>query len=162
MVSYRGYGRSGGNPSENGIRKDAVAALQYACDRTDVLDVSRIYLFGRSIGGACAIALASTPLARRFVRGLIVENTFLSIDDMIDVVLPILSFAKIFNRNKWLSTHTIRDINTPIMFIRFDIAATVFLFLHPICSFHSRLTSSLLGFFLLSAARGMSSCHQTT
>lgn len=118
MVSYRGYGKSEGTPSEYGIRMDAIAALEYALDRSDILDVNRLYLFGRSIGAACAIALAATSTAHTAVRGLILENTFTSIDDMIDVLMPALKFAKPFNRNKWNSYKTIQDIHFPILFIR--------------------------------------------
>lgn len=118
MVSYRGYGRSDGSPTEKGIKLDALAALEYALDRNDTLDTNRVYLFGRSIGAACAIALAASPLARQSVRGLVVENTFTSVDDMIDHVMPALSFAKPFNRNKWNSRKHIQEIEVPILFIR--------------------------------------------
>lgn len=119
MVSYRGYGSSEGNPSEPGIKLDAKAALQYASNQSDVLDVSRLYLFGRSIGGACALSVAATPEGQRVLRGVVVENTFTSIDDMIDDVMPALRFAKPLNRNKWNSTEAIRQIGLPILFIRY-------------------------------------------
>lgn len=119
MVSYRGYGSSDGFPTETGMKLDAIAALEYVRDRSDILDVERIYLFGRSIGGACAIALASMPDARNAIRGVIVENTFTSTNDMIDTVLPILRFAKPFNRNKWNSLDAIKNVHAPIMIIRY-------------------------------------------
>lgn len=117
MVSYRGYGQSQGSPSEKGFRLDANAALQYIRDRDDLVDTSRIFIFGRSIGAACAIALAAAAPTGA-VRGLVLENTFTSIDDMIDAVMPFLKFAKPFNRNKWDSLRAIRDIEVPILFIR--------------------------------------------
>lgn len=118
MVSYRGYGSSEGSPSEAGIKLDAAAALAYARDRTDVLDVSRLYLFGRSIGGACAIAMAATPQAQAILRGVVIENTFTSIDDMIDQIMPFLGFAKALNRNKWDSLEGVKRIALPMLFIR--------------------------------------------
>lgn len=118
MVSYRGYGKSQGSPSEKGLRLDAVAALRYVCDRDDIIDQSRIYLFGRSIGAACAISLAANAVLSTAVRGLIVENSFTSIDDMIDVVMPFLKFAKRLNRNKWNSLSEIAKVKVPILFIR--------------------------------------------
>lgn len=128
MVSYRGYGSSEGSPSENGLKMDAKAALAYARDRTDVLDVSRLYLFGRSIGGACALAVAETPDAQRMLRGVVVENTFTSIDDMIDHIMPALRFVKPLNRNKWNSLDGIRKVTLPILFIRY------FQPLSPLCA----------------------------
>lgn len=118
MVSYRGYGASEGSPSEWGIRLDATAALEYLRDQSDVLDINRLYVFGRSIGAACAIALAASPHGQSSLRGLVVENTFTSIDDMIDSLMPALKFAKPFNRNKWNSFKYIQDIQLPILFIR--------------------------------------------
>lgn len=118
MLSYRGYGQSDGSPSEKGFRRDASAALEYISDRDDVIDKERIFLFGRSIGAACAIALASSEQGKGVIRGLVLENTFTSINDMIDVVIPVLKFAKPFNRNKWNSLENIRDIRVPILFLR--------------------------------------------
>lgn len=119
MVSYRGYGASQGSPSEEGIKRDATAALAYARDRNDVLDVSRLYLFGRSIGGACAIATAARSDQQNFLRGIVVENTFTSINEMIDEIMPALRFAKALNRNKWDSLTKIRSIRLPILLIRY-------------------------------------------
>lgn len=51
FIEYRGYGLSGGAPSENGLYIDARAAIDYLFTRHD-LDHSQIVLFGRSLGGA--------------------------------------------------------------------------------------------------------------
>lgn len=117
-VSYRGYGKSQGSPSEQGIRRDTLAALKHLRDRDDIIDVNQIFLFGRSIGGAAAIALASHEEAQGSIRGVVVENTFTSIDDMIDSVMPFLKFAKPFNRNKWGSINDITKVKVPILFLR--------------------------------------------
>ncbi|KAL6000718.1 hypothetical protein ACLOJK_006444 [Asimina triloba] len=80
MLSYRGYGDSDGYPSQNGIIKDAQAALDHLTERTDI-DTSRIVVFGRSLGGAVGS-----------VAVLILENTFTSILDMAGVLLPFLKW----------------------------------------------------------------------
>jgi fermentation-respiration switch protein FrsA (DUF1100 family) len=59
FMDYRGYGNSAGYPSEPGLAMDAAAALDYVASRRDV-DVSRIFIFGSSLGGAVAIRLAYT------------------------------------------------------------------------------------------------------
>jgi abhydrolase domain-containing protein 13 len=82
----------------------------------DVLDTKRIFLFGRSIGGAVAIATAAGPKADN-LAGIVVENTFTSIDNMIDVVLPPLKIFKFLNRNPWNSLTEISSVETPILFI---------------------------------------------
>jgi fermentation-respiration switch protein FrsA (DUF1100 family) len=116
IVSYRGYGESEGRPSERGFRLDARSAVAYCRDRRDVLDTKRIFLFGRSIGGAVAIAAAaeSDP---GVIAGIVVENTFSSVDKMIDVVLPPLRAFKFLNRNPWNSLSTISSVEAPILFI---------------------------------------------
>lgn len=125
MLSYRGYGCSEGSPSEPGFKKDAEAALTYLMDRGDVIDTDRLFVFGRSIGGAVAIALASSESGNGNddgedrIKGLVVENTFTCINDMINEVFPILRFVKPLNRNKWNSLSIIKDIKIPILFLRF-------------------------------------------
>jgi abhydrolase domain-containing protein 13 len=80
IVSYRGYGQSEGKPSEKGFKLDAAAAIDYVADRSDVLDTKQLFLFGRSIGGAVALAAAAAEAKdRNRIRGVIVENTFTSI-----------------------------------------------------------------------------------
>lgn len=118
VVSYRGYGASEGAPSERGFKLDAAAAIDYAADRGDVLDVGKLFLFGRSIGGAVTLAAAAVEAAAADrVKGVIVENTFTSINDMIDEVLPPLRFFKALNRNKWDTRSLIAGLETPILFL---------------------------------------------
>jgi uncharacterized protein len=61
-VGYRGYGKSGGRPSEKGIYKDGAAAFRYAVDSLR-FKPERVILCGRSIGTTVAIttAVGSTP-----------------------------------------------------------------------------------------------------
>ncbi|KAK7091462.1 protein ABHD13-like [Littorina saxatilis] len=81
LVEYRGYGRSEGSPSEGGFYLDAEAAMDFLLHRSD-LDTRQIFVFGRSLGGAVAIYLASSPLYAQHIRAVIVENTFTSIPAM--------------------------------------------------------------------------------
>ena len=57
LVDYRGYGLSEGSPSQAGLVMDAEAALDYMLHRRDVCDPDKIFLFGRSLGGAVAVEL---------------------------------------------------------------------------------------------------------
>lgn len=60
LIAYRGYSLSEGFPSETGIKQDGLAIMDYIFTRSDVIDTSRIYVHGRSLGGAVAIhSLAS-------------------------------------------------------------------------------------------------------
>ncbi len=50
LVDYRGYGRSEGHPSEEGVYADARAALAYL-EKERGIPAGRIIVFGRSLGG---------------------------------------------------------------------------------------------------------------
>jgi pimeloyl-ACP methyl ester carboxylesterase len=131
MLSYRGYGRSEGEPDEVGLMQDADAvssrrpplcaevsgheassvwslelvskrtdsaivplavisalsqAILHVASRSDV-DARRILVHGRSLGGAVGCFVAEKY--PEMVKGLVLENTFTSIADMVDVVLPV-------------------------------------------------------------------------
>jgi len=75
LFDYRGYGRSQGRPSEEGLYQDALGAHEYLT-RIRMIRPERIVLFGRSLGGAVAGELA----AQKPAAGLILESTFPSIE----------------------------------------------------------------------------------
>lgn len=77
IFDYRGYGRSTGRPSEQGLYQDAEAAWNWLVDARGQRP-DQIVLFGRSMGGAVAARLATRVEA----AGLIVESTFTSVPDI--------------------------------------------------------------------------------
>jgi fermentation-respiration switch protein FrsA (DUF1100 family) len=76
-VDYRGYGRSEGSMSEQGSYRDAAAAYRYLIDDRG-LDPEHIVFFGRSLGSAVAIELAT----RFRPAALIAESCFTSMADV--------------------------------------------------------------------------------
>ena len=82
---YRGYGRSQGIPSEEGVYKDALGAYDYLQTRSDI-DPKRIIAFGASLGGAVAIDLAT----KRKIIGLIIDSSFTCAKDMAEIMYPYL------------------------------------------------------------------------
>jgi len=73
LVDYRGYGRSGGKPSEEGLYFDGLAIYDAARERG--FPSNRIVLLGESLG--CAVA-AEVALARP-VAAVVLETPFLSV-----------------------------------------------------------------------------------
>ncbi|MEP6601128.1 MAG: alpha/beta fold hydrolase, partial [Nitrospirota bacterium] len=69
LFDYRGYGRSRGRPSEDGLYQDGLAAYAHLSE-TRGIDPRQIVLFGRSLGAAVAGDVAS----RRSAAGLILES----------------------------------------------------------------------------------------
>jgi abhydrolase domain-containing protein 13 len=117
-MDYRGYGDSTGTPTEKGLKLDAEAVLKHVLNHPK-LNGSPIILFGRSLGGAVAIALAHQ--FPNNIAGIIVENTFLSVSAMVDVLLKPVAFAKnIVLRIDWDNDNLIKDLKCSIMFISGD------------------------------------------
>ena len=75
LFDYRGYGRSQGSPSEEGLYQDALGAYDYLT-RVRLIRPDRIVLFGRSLGAAVAAEVVSHKPA----AGLILESPFPSIE----------------------------------------------------------------------------------
>jgi len=87
IVDYRGYGKSDGKPSEEGLKKDAEAMLRELVKRDDI-DKSRIIVYGQGIGGSLAIHLATQESTKKLFQAMVIENTFTSIRDMAETLLP--------------------------------------------------------------------------
>jgi fermentation-respiration switch protein FrsA (DUF1100 family) len=73
MLDYRGFGRSEGKPTLDGIVDDALAALQYARTRPDV-DGGRLIVLGQSLGGATALRMLARDSAG--VRLAIIDSSY--------------------------------------------------------------------------------------
>ncbi len=85
LYDYRGYGRSTGEPDEEGTYRDARAAYDYLV-RERRIEPFRIVLMGESLGCAVSLQLALD----RAAAGLILEAPFASIAHMAAAVYPFL------------------------------------------------------------------------
>ena len=108
IVGYRGYGHSQGTPSESGLEIDAEAIWNYALEHKEINN-AKLFLLGKSIGGAVAIHLADTIKSQAVQPcGLILENTFTSIGEMVDHIFPLLAhFKHLIQRIFWPSLNRI-------------------------------------------------------
>lgn len=84
LFDYRGYGHSTGQPSEEGLYRDGEVAWEHLIERVDTVMAPRL-IFGRSLGGAVAVELATRVKA----DGLIIESTFTSIRTLARSVFPL-------------------------------------------------------------------------
>jgi fermentation-respiration switch protein FrsA (DUF1100 family) len=110
IVDYRGYGRSEGSPSEEGLYMDARAAWDYLLGERKIKP-GNIIVFGDSLGGAVAIDLATKVEP----AGLIVQSSFTSIKDMAAQVMPFLPGFIV--RTKMDSINKIARVRSPKLFI---------------------------------------------
>ncbi|KAL5361584.1 Alpha/Beta hydrolase protein [Aspergillus floccosus] len=117
MLEYRGYGLSTGVPDENGLKIDAQTGLDYLRQRSETRN-SKIVIYGQSIGGAVAIHLVATNQDKGDIRGLILENTFLSIRKLIPTVFPPARYLARFCHQYWASEEVLPKItDIPILFL---------------------------------------------
>lgn len=111
IIDYRGYGRSGGRPSERGFYLDAEAAYDWLRARQGT-DPGSIVAFGRSLGGAVAVELAR----RREVSALIVESVFTSTADIGREVMPFLP-VRLLVTQRFDSLGKVGSLAVPKLFI---------------------------------------------
>jgi hypothetical protein len=109
-VDYRGYGRSEGMPSEAGLYRDARAAWEFLSAARGV-PAERIVIFGKSLGGAPAVDLASQVAP----AGLVVQSSFTSIPDIAATLMPLIPRALI--RTRMDSLAKIATVRCPKLFI---------------------------------------------
>jgi len=110
IIDYRGYGKSEGSPSEQGLYADARAAWDYLTDVRGI-PASQIVIFGESLGGAVAIDLATKTEA----CALVVQSSFTSIADMAAELLPFV--PRFILRTKMDSLSKIKLVSGPKLFI---------------------------------------------
>ena len=111
IIDYVGYGNSEGIPSEQDLYQSANAAWQYLVSIKKTKP-ENIIIFGRSLGGAVAVDLASRVKA----GGLILESTFSSVRDLVEIAFPILS-PFIYLRYSFDSLSKIKNISVPTLVI---------------------------------------------
>ncbi|MCX7136491.1 MAG: alpha/beta hydrolase [Proteobacteria bacterium] len=109
LFDYRGYGKSGGSPGEEGTYLDAEAAWQHLTEARN-LKSQDIVIVGESLGGGVA-----TWLAHKYPpRALVLASTFTSVPDMGAQVYPWLP-VRLLARIVYDNIARIREIQVPVM-----------------------------------------------
>ena len=108
LFDYRGYGRSGGRPSEAGTYRDMDAAVAFLA-RRGIAAASTVF-FGESLGGAVAIEAAT----RHRPAAVIVESTFTSIAAMARVHYPFVP-GFLVTRVRYDSLARIPELGCPLL-----------------------------------------------
>ena len=103
IFDYRGYGRSTGQLSEEGLYRDAQTAWDYLA-RQRGIPPQRIILFGESLGGGVATWLAA----------LVLSSAFTSVPELAADLYPWLP-AKWLVRLRYDSRAALAKINCPVL-----------------------------------------------
>jgi hypothetical protein len=111
ILDYRGYGLSEGSPSEPGTYRDANAAWRWLTGERG-LAPGQILLFGRSLGAAVALELAT----RVEPAGVILESAFTSVPDLGAEIYPFLP-VRLLSRYRYDNRGRIASVRAPVLVV---------------------------------------------
>jgi len=111
-VEYRGYGHSGGTPSEKGFYHDAQAAYQYLVN-TKGVEPRSVISFGQSLGTAVAADLA----AHQSVGGIILEAPFPSASRVARKIFWFLPGLSLLVHGQFDTESKLKQITAPILVV---------------------------------------------
>jgi fermentation-respiration switch protein FrsA (DUF1100 family) len=111
IFDYRGYGQSTGKTSEQGTYLDAQAAWDYLVNSRGV-PANRIFLFGRSLGGAIAAWLGT----RQTPASVIIESSFSSGVDMARRLYPFLP-VRLITRLQYPVLEYASQLHCPVLVV---------------------------------------------
>ena len=110
LAEYRGY-EDDITPTEIGLIHDCEAARDYLCENFGIQQ-SEIILYGRSLGGGCAVTLAANGGA----KALILERTY---DELLGIASRQYPWVpvRLIMRNRFNPVKKIKDYQGPIVII---------------------------------------------
>jgi fermentation-respiration switch protein FrsA (DUF1100 family) len=106
-LSFRGYAGSSGQPSEQGLLRDADAAYAFTTAR---YSADKIVVWGFSLGSGVAVALA----AEHRIGKLILEAPYSSIADVAAAAFPIFP-VRLLIRDSFHSDQRIERVKAPLL-----------------------------------------------
>jgi pimeloyl-ACP methyl ester carboxylesterase len=114
IFDYRGFGDSPGEPSEEGLARDARAVWSFATE-TNKIESRRIVLYGESLGGGVAVRLASElSLNKTPPAGMILRSTFSSLTDAASSHFPFIPVRWLLI-DRFPSDQRIREVTCPLL-----------------------------------------------
>jgi fermentation-respiration switch protein FrsA (DUF1100 family) len=108
-LSYRGYGGSKGNPSEEGLIADGQAAYDFA--RKQFPD-AKLVLWGESLGSGVAVAIAAT----NDMAALVLEAPYTSTADIAFATYPFIP-VQLLMKDQFHSDQRIGQVKAPLLIL---------------------------------------------
>ena len=108
LFDYRGYGGNPGRPTEDGLRRDGLAAATFVAGRTD----RPLVYFGESLGCGVAVAVA----ADRPPAALVLRSPFTSLVDVGRAHYPFLPVGWLLN-DRYPTVDAIRAGTSPLLVV---------------------------------------------
>ena len=111
IFDYRGYGASGGKPTEKGLYIDAQTAYDWLINEKKI-PPENIIIYGQSLGGSAAAYLASNVKA----KGLIIESCFTSFADIAKKYYPYMPI-KLLAKYSFKTSEYLKKVECPVLII---------------------------------------------
>ena len=108
LLSWRGFSKNKGNPSEEGLYKDARGAVEWLKSKS--IQESDIIIYGESLGTGVAVEIAQN----KNFAGVILESPFTSMVDAGKDKYPFLP-VRLLLKDKYESDKKIKNVNSPIL-----------------------------------------------
>jgi len=108
-VDYRGFGKSAGRPTEEGVYRDAVAAYDYLVSERKI-PPEQIVVLGQSLGTAVAVDVAT----KRQVSALILEAGFPSAKRVAQQAMGLPGLAWVI-RSRFDSAAKLKGVRAPVL-----------------------------------------------
>ncbi len=108
-VDYRGYGASGGSPSEQGFYSDARAAVRYAQQELS-LTPQRMVFYGESIGTGVAMQMA----VEYKPAVLVMQSAFTALSAPASAAYPWLP-VKLLLKDRYDSISKLKELQSPLL-----------------------------------------------
>jgi uncharacterized protein len=111
IIDYRGYGKSTGPISEEGMYADGEAAYEYLTQELHIKPEG-ILLYGRSIGTGVAVEMAT----RYPVGGLVLESAYTSLGALANEKVPFF-FPSLYLRFRFNNLQKITKLTCPVVLL---------------------------------------------
>lgn len=111
-VDYRGYGLSTGSPSEDGVYRDAEAAVRFSADGRVPRSPRPLVFWGRSLGGPIAASATRAVVP----DGLILESTFID-KAAVAGTQPVLRLLNVFAAYRFPTLEFLEDFSRPVLVV---------------------------------------------
>ena len=111
LLGYRGFGGNPGQPSEKGLYKDARAAIGWL--GKSGYGISRVVLYGHSLGTGIAVQMALEYKA----RAVVLEAPYTTLPNTVTMNLPILK-ADWFMKDRFDNMQKIAKVKIPLLIVQ--------------------------------------------
>ena len=108
LIAWRGFSGNKGNPTEEGLYKDARSAVEWL--KSNGVYEKDIIIYGESLGTGVACEIAQN----KNFAGIILESPFTSMVDAVKNKYPFLPINLLL-KDKYLSEKKIKNIKSPIL-----------------------------------------------